>query len=245
MNTTDKITELQERGFCILRDHFSKHLIDECQKAFFPVLADYLKTHSGQPNRGPHRHFLAMPFKPPCFTPELFFDPDVLTIIRSVMDERAVADQWGCDVPLRGSENQDAHADFQRPLFPECPDLPLPPYMLVVSFGLINITRAHGPIEIAPGSHRMPRSEALCAVQSAKIAMQSVPLDIGDVLVRHPWALHRGTPNTTDTPRPLVTIRYVRNWYADVSRDVNSIPLDVWQSLKPEQQAIMQFPIGT
>ena len=180
MNTTDKITELQERGFCILRDHFSKHLIDKCQKAFFPILADHLKTHSGQPNRGPHRHFLAMPFKPPCFTSELFFDPDVLTIIRSVMDERAVADQWGCDVPLRGSENQDAHADFQRPLFPECPDLPLPTYILVVSFGLTKITGAHGPIEIAPGSHRIPRNEALCGVQSAKIAMQSVPLDVGD-----------------------------------------------------------------
>jgi hypothetical protein len=245
MKTADRIAELRERGFCILRGHFPRQLIDECHKAFSPVLSDYLKTRGDQPNRGPHRHFLAMPFEPPCFAPEFFFDPDVLAIVRGVMDERAVADQWGCDVPLLGSENQNAHVDYRRPLFPECPGLPLPPYMLLVSFGLIQITPAHGPIEIAPGSHRIPGSEALCAVQPAKLEMQSVPLDIGDVLVRHPWVLHRGTPNTTDTPRPLVTIRYVRHWYADSSRDVNSIPRDVWRSLKPEQQAIMRFPVAT
>ena len=31
-------------------------------------------------------------------------------------------------------------------------------------------------------------------------------LNIGDVLIRHPWVLHRGTPNATQTPRPLATI---------------------------------------
>jgi ectoine hydroxylase-related dioxygenase (phytanoyl-CoA dioxygenase family) len=159
------------------------------------------------------------------------------------MDESAVADQWGCDVPLQGSQNQEAHIDYQRPLFAEAADLLLPPYILVVSFGLVRITPAHGPIEIAPGTHRMPRAEAVRAVQSAEIEMQSVPLEIGDVLIRHPWALHRGTPNDTDTPRALVTIRYVRRWYADNSREINAIPQAVWQSLTPEQQGLMRFPI--
>jgi hypothetical protein len=104
------------------------------------------------------------------------------------MDDRIVADQWGCDVPLRGSEYQDVHADYQHPLFGEMPGLPLP----------------------------------AC-----------------------PWALHRGTPNATDTPRALVTVRYVRRWYADDSREVNSIPRKVWESLTPEQQNMLRFPIGS
>jgi len=33
------------------------------------------------------------------------------------------------------------------------PLVALPTYMLIVSFGLIDITVAHGPIEIAPGTH--------------------------------------------------------------------------------------------
>jgi hypothetical protein len=243
MDTRDKIAELQENGFCVLRAHFPKQLIDACREAFWPILRDYLESHVEKPNRGPRRHFLPMPFEPPCFTPELFFDPGVLSIVHGVMDERVVADQWGCDVPLRGSKNQEAHVDYQRPLFAEAPDFLLPPYILVISFGLVRITPAHGPIEIAPSTHRMPREEAIRALQSAEIRMQSAPLEIGDVLIRHPWALHRGTPNTTDTPRTLVTIRYVRRWYTDNSRDVNSIPRVVWQSLTPEQQGVMRFPI--
>jgi hypothetical protein len=55
--------------------------------------------------------------------------------------------------------------------------------------------------------------------------------------------LHRGTPNLTETPRALLTIRYVRRWYADDSREVNSLPLAVWQSLTAEQRSTMRFPV--
>ena len=243
MLTNDKVTELQKKGFCVLKTHWSSSLIHTCRQAFWPILLAYLEKHRDQPNRGPHRHFLPMPFEPPCFVPEFFFDPDILSIVRSAMDYRVVADQWGCDVPLKNSTYQGAHVDYQRPLFPEAPALSLPAYMLVVSFGLIDIGPAHGPIEIAPGTHRMGRNEALRAVELAQIEMQPVLLKLGDVLIRHPWALHRGTPNRTDTPRALLTIRYVRHWYADHSREVNIIPRTVWQSLTTAQQNLMRFPV--
>ncbi|MGA2741575.1 MAG: phytanoyl-CoA dioxygenase family protein [Bryobacteraceae bacterium] len=242
MPARDEIAELQDRGFCVLKAHLAPLPIEKCRSAFWPVLLDHLEKNCGQPNRGEHRHFLPMPFDPPCFAPDFFFDPGILGIVRGVMDDRVVADQWGCDVPLAGSQHQQPHVDYQRPLFAEAPDLALPAYMLAVSFGLIDISPAHGPIEIAPGTHRMPRSEALRSVATGEIVLQPVILDIGDVLIRHPWTLHRGTPNVTDTPRPLLTIRYVRRWYADYSRDVNSIPLAVWQSLTPEQREVMRFP---
>lgn len=237
------ISEVQDHGYCVLQGHFPSRLVDACRAAFWPRLLAYLD--SGHPsNRGPHRHFLAMPFAPPCFMPTFFFDPDVLDIVRGLMDDRIVADQWGCDVPLRGSEYQEAHVDYQRPLFPEVSHLALPAYAVVVSFGLVRIAREHGPIEIAPGTHRMTRMDALRAVEANEIGMRAVPLEIGDVLIRHPWALHRGTPNTTDTPRALATIRYVRRWYADSSRDVEHIPRATWESLTADQQTVMRFPIG-
>lgn len=241
MKISDKLAELSENGFCILGGLFPAQSIDACRQAFWPVLLDCLKNK--EPNRGPRRYFVPMPFHRPCFTPEFFFDARVLDVVRGAMGERFAADQWGCDTPIRGSEHQDAHVDYQRPLFPEFPDLSLPSYMLVVSFGLVRITQALGPIEIAPRTHRMPREEAARAVQSGQIEMRPILLDLGDVLIRHPWALHRGTPNTTDTPRALVTIRYVRDWYADNSRDVNAIPHAVWRSLAPEQRIVMRFPI--
>jgi hypothetical protein len=81
-------------------------------------------------------------------------------------------------------------------------------------------------------------------LKSGVIELQSIPLQIGDVLIRHPWALHRGTPNRGDTPRALASIRYVRPWYADDSREVNPIPHAIWKAFTPQQRALMRFPVG-
>lgn len=242
--TKESLLELDQNGYCVIRSHFSQSIVNACREAFWPVLLGYLDAHREAASRGPHRHFLPMPFARPCFAPEFFFDDEVLRIVRTAMDERVVADQWGCDAPVRGSAYQFAHADYQGPLFPELPDLTLPTYMLVVSFALVPVTLDNGPVEIASGTHRLPRKEALRAVESSEIPMRPVSLEIGDVLIRHPWALHRGSPNLTDTPRPLVTIRYVRRWYVDDSRDVGSIPRTVWESLTKEQQSLMRFQIS-
>ena len=242
--TKDSLLEIQGNGYCVLRQHFSRHVVNACREGFWPILLAYVEAHRESPNRGPHRHFLPMPFTSPSFAPEFFFDNEVLNLMRGAMDDRVVADQWGCDAPVRGSEYQAPHVDYQRPLFSEDPDLELPIYMLVVSFGLVPVTVHNGPIEIAPGTHRLPRKEALRTVEASEIEMEPVPLEIGDVLIRHPWALHRGSPNMTDTPRALLSIRYVRRWYADDSREVTSLPRAVWESLTPEQQGVMRYPIA-
>jgi ectoine hydroxylase-related dioxygenase (phytanoyl-CoA dioxygenase family) len=244
MSVDEDLTQLETQGFCVLKAHFPNSIIECCRQAFEPILQDYIRANQDAPNRGPHRHFLPMPFDPPCFAPEFFFDARVLAITRGAMEDRIVADQWACDVPVKGSTYQEFHADYQRPLFPESRDLILPTYMLIVSFALIDITPENGPLEIAPGTHRLPRYEAKHQIDLGKIEIKPLPLEIGDVLIRHPWALHRGTPNTTNTPRPLLTIRYVRRWYADHSREVNTIPSNAWQALSPEQQGIMRFPIA-
>jgi ectoine hydroxylase-related dioxygenase (phytanoyl-CoA dioxygenase family) len=242
MRLRDNIEELNIDGFCILRGQFPSTLVDACREAFWPTLLRHIAMQS--PNRGPHRHFLPMPFGPPCFAPEFFFDSAILALAAETLGPRFVADQWGCDAPVLGSEHQQPHADYARALFEESPGLPLPAYMLVVSFGLTPITAADGPIEIAPGTHRLPRDAALEAVASGAIPLQPILLDAGDVLVRHPWALHRGTPNASATPRALASIRYVRRWYADTSREVNPIPAAVWQSLTPAQQSLLRFPLA-
>lgn len=244
MIRTDSIREIQDRGYCVLSAHLPQGLVNDCRDAFWPVLLAHLRAHGHEPNRGPDRHFLPMPFEPPCYAPEFFFDPDIVSIVHGVMDDRVVADQWGCDVPVRGSVYQETHVDYRRPLFEGDPDLQLPTYILVISFGLTRITTENGAIEIAPGTHRMPRAEALRAVRSGEIGLQPVPLEIGDVLIRHPWTLHRGTPNITDTPRALVTVRYVRRWYTDDSSDVSSIGHATWRTLTPAQQILMRFPVG-
>jgi hypothetical protein len=243
MDIMDKAAELRLNGFCVLRSIFPSPLIDASREAFQPTLASYLAANITNPNRGPHRHFLPMPFQPFFLFSRFFFNPFVLEVVRLMLGETAVADQWGCDAPVLGSQYQEPHVDYQRPLFPDLPDLALPMYLLVVSFGLIRIDTACGPIEIAAGTHRMARDEAQRAVSAGDIPLKPVPLEIGDVLIRHPWALHRGTPKLKETPRALLTIRYVRPWYNDGSREVCPIPQSVWQSLSTDQRRILRFPV--
>lgn len=240
----EKSGELREQGYCVLKNHFAPSLINDCTAAFLPALHAYLHRNSHLPNRGVNRHFLPMPFGAPCFAPEFFFDTAILAILKNIMGDRIVADQWGCDVPLFGSQYQNVHVDYQRPLFFEMPDLNLPAYMMVVSFGLTKITGEKGALELAPGTHKMKREEAFSAVKNSKIKLLPICMEIGDVLIRHPWTLHRGTPNKTETPRLLATIRYVRNWYCDSSREVNTIPVSVWNSLSPEQKAMLRFEVA-
>lgn len=44
--------------------------------------------------------------------------------------------------------------------------------------------------------------------------------------------------------RALASIRWVRRWYWDDSRDVDVVPRPVWESLTPEQRTLMRFPLG-
>ena len=240
---TGIINEIKEQGYCVLRNHFPSSLIIACREAFWPVLTEYIEKNKENSNRGAHRHFIPMPFHPPCFAPDFFFNKTILHIVQALLGPRILIDQWGCDVPLKGSVHQDIHADFQRPLFPEIPDLQLPAYMLMVSFGLMKIDMDKGPIEIAAGTHLLSREEGINKVKSGLIRLVPVTLEIGDVLIRHPWTLHRGTPNLTSIPRALVSLRYVRNWYADQSREVNPVPLAIWKSLDIKQQNLMRFPL--
>ena len=243
MTASEGISGIHERGYCVLRGRLPRRLIEDCGKTFRPILRNYLEEHELAPNRGANRHYVPMPFAGACFAAEFFFDPEILEVVRGVMGARVVADQWGCDVALRGSEYQRFHADFQRPLFEETPDLSLPPYILAVSFGLADVEAEDGPIEIAVGTHRMARDAAIRSVEWAECEVETVLLEAGDVLIRHPWALHRGTPNRTDTPRAMATIRYVRRWYTDASREVEAIPRPLWRSLTQEQQEMIRFPL--
>ena len=54
----DKIEELHEQGYCILKEHFAHSLIDNCRVAFLPTLNAYLTHNRHLPNRGANRHYL-------------------------------------------------------------------------------------------------------------------------------------------------------------------------------------------
>lgn len=58
-------------------------------------------------------------------------------------------------------------------------------------------------------------------------------------MIRSPLALHRGTPNTTPQPRPMVVMGYVMHWLHTHKVDL-TLPADYYNSLSPELQEMLR-----
>jgi ectoine hydroxylase-related dioxygenase (phytanoyl-CoA dioxygenase family) len=118
--------------------------------------------------------------------------------------------QLASDTPLRGSEHQELHRDTQL-LFPE-DGAETPPYQLAVNFPLVDVTDETGPMEYAPGTHMLSKDEGMRRIRSGEIPLVRGHMRRGDVMIRDVRHIHRGTPNLSATPRPMVVIGYSRRW---------------------------------
>jgi len=94
---------------------------------------------------------------------------------------------------------------------------------LALNFPLIDVVDyAIGPVEIANATHlwSVARGEEAIASLGGNVsakatkALQLAPVWMrrGDAILRDVRGLHRGTPNTTPNPRPMVVVGFSRAW---------------------------------
>lgn len=85
---------------------------------------------------------------------------------------------------------------------------------------LHDVSPAMGPLSFATGSHRLDlgRDQAIsdesekiiqANLANATLDVASEPFAIGDASVHQGWTFHRAEPNTTNTPRRVLTIIYL------------------------------------
>lgn len=197
-------------GFCVLPNHFSKATLKAWHSAFIPKLSEHIAREGHLLNRGTARYYVTLPFQPPFADTSIYEDEDILAIVERLVGKDFVMCQLATDTPLLGSEFQDVHRDTP-PLFPES-GIETPPYQLAINFPLVDVTLDNGPIEIARGTHMMSKEEGLLRINSGEIELEPITMQLGDVMIRDVRGLHRGTPNRTETPRPMVVIGYSRRW---------------------------------
>jgi hypothetical protein len=197
-------------GFCVLRGHFSREKLQRWSNAFRPLLVKHIETQGDMQNRGSGRYYVTLPFAEPFADPEFFDNDDLLAIVHRLVGSDAIFVQLATDTPLRGSDYQKIHRDAP-PLFPEF-GLETPPFQLAVNFPLIDVTQENGPFEVARGTHVLSKEEGMRKLESGEVKLEPILLQLGDVMIRDVRGLHRGTPNRTDVPRPMVVIGYSRRW---------------------------------
>jgi hypothetical protein len=103
-----------------------------------------------------------------------------------------------------------------------------------------SLTADNGPFETTLGTHRMNSEEAMEAYLTGQISLHAIPMELGDVMIRDVRALHRGTPNNTDAPRPMVVIGYSRSWYFRPEVHID-VPRDVYQRLGPRAKRLLRY----
>ena len=225
-------------GLVMLKNHFPRAKLERWRDAFLPIFRAQVQRETDDPNRGSQRFYVTLPFQGIFADPEIYEDPDVLAIVERVAGPDPVLCQLATDTPLEGSDFQPWHTDTPA-LFPELNSNDTPSFQLAVNFALCDVTDHNGPFETTLGTHRMNKADALAGLQSGAIAQHRYRMAMGDVMIRDVRALHRGTPNITNEPRPMVVLGYSRRWLNRPEVHIR-VPQGTWDELSPTGKKLLR-----
>ena len=218
LDTSEKellVREFRLNGFVVLRNLLPPDLVASMYGDLAPILAVQHKTmESGDSKaaRGPRR--VALDISPYCNLLKDTLGNDLY--LRNPVVEELVDNILGSwrrgwtqvECCWKGSEYMDWHSDQT---VEETPDMELQSGTVRVTFNipLVDFNWSTGPIEFLPGSHMQPRAfHSYSFVQVPRIYPVAPRLRRGDALVRDGNMLHRGTPNLTGQPRPMLDQTY-------------------------------------
>lgn len=237
--SSDKLDEyaatFQRDGMVVLKQHFPKAILSAWREAFDPLLRERVAS-GATAVRGDNRHYITLPFAGIFADERIFCDPGILAVVERVAGDDPVMCQLATDTPLKGSTYQDIHRDTP-PLFDDQPETPS--FQLAVNFPLCDVSLENGPFETTLGTHRLRPDEAMTAWRENRVPLHAIQMELGDVMIRDVRALHRGTPNKTDEPRPMVVIGYSRSWYFRPEVHID-VPVDVDERLSARAKRLLR-----
>ncbi|MEO7163818.1 MAG: phytanoyl-CoA dioxygenase family protein [Bdellovibrionia bacterium] len=206
-----KAQEVLQDGYSILPRHIPESKLLAWRESFLPLLHKQIELEGTHTSRGSDRYYVTLPFTIPFADPSIFEDDSLLAILDKLVGKDPALCQLATDTPLLGSDYQDIHRDTQ-PLFPEA-GFETPPFQLAVNFPLVDVTLENGPLEVARKTHMVSKEKGMQMIESGETPLEQVLMKLGDVMIRDVRGLHRGTPNRTRIPRPMVVLGYSRRWY--------------------------------
>jgi ectoine hydroxylase-related dioxygenase (phytanoyl-CoA dioxygenase family) len=124
------------------------------------------------------------------------------------------------------------------------------PQAYIVNIPLGRCGLDNGPLELWPGGSHLWQNKLLdrlglgtdvqdgrnpdCEQLATRFPSRRLLLEAGDLLIRDPGLLHRGTENSTDEPRTLLTLCYFRLGHThDYGQVEYNLDGAMWQQLEP------------
>ncbi len=119
----------------------------------------------------------------------------VLELSRTLFATDPKAMRVGCNFNLPGSAPQHYHMDG---IFLES--------FMVVNVAVVDTTLHNGAIDVIPQTHKRFYKYWEFAAGRVYRGTKRLPLSAGDVLIRTSTLWHRGMPNFSETPRPMLAV---------------------------------------
>jgi hypothetical protein len=215
------LREFKLNGFILLRSFLPAELVSGMHEQLQPILrAEHRKAQEDGFKRGRAQGRLALDLSEyirllggPLADARFLGNRFIEELVDALMGG---SDRWKrgwtqVEVAFRGPDYVAWHSD-QSPEDTPDPHALHETIRLTYNIPLVDFTAEKGALEVLPGSHRLPRADSLSVDLTDVENLFPVPLHLrrGDALLRDGNTLHRGTPNRTDEPRPMLDQTYKR-----------------------------------
>lgn len=220
-HVVEAVRAVREDGFAILHQAVDPAHIEALRERMLADVAEVLALDE-VPYQFNDGHLQQ---DPPPFPPYLFSDvlvnDFVVEITREVLGEGVKNAFYSGNTCLPNTTRQPLHVDGGQ-LWPDL-DSATPAYGLVVNVPVVDATPENGSTELWPGTHLDTTRamgdgdikltpEAQTHLRAGINPLQpSVPA--GSVLIRDIRLWHRGMPNRTATPRPMIAMIHWPRWW--------------------------------
>jgi ectoine hydroxylase-related dioxygenase (phytanoyl-CoA dioxygenase family) len=252
-------------GMVVLRGALPLGFVSEMKAEYDVLLADCLASTSGKSlndipwtsqqgttfwvDKGRLRAFMKL--KGAFSDSRLVANPFVCAILNEILGDGFYCNTVSSDTCMAGSEFQTPHRDIGfYPTGETCG--------AIVNVPLVHCGLHNGPLEVWPGGSHLWRRDLFAKYEmkpfgqdvrhpeleafAERIPSRQLELAPGDILLRDPGMLHRGTPNPTLEPRVMLTLGYFRAGYVYKFGDPKyNLDTEIFDGLSAEVQKLVAY----
>jgi Phytanoyl-CoA dioxygenase (PhyH) len=183
-------------GYFILRDVVSKEMLSRLKTNLLEAY-ERAKMSGALPEGGGtlSGHLNCYPGEDARFAYDSLRAAGIVDLVESIYHDSVAVLHVGCNLNLPKSVPQHYHVDS-----------PFLCAYMVVNVAVVDTDLVNGAIDVVPGTNRKYYKYWRFAVERPR--NDRLPLNQGDVLVRASTLWHRGMPNLSSTPRPMLAFTF-------------------------------------
>src|ERR1043166_6580150 len=142
-------------------------------------------------------HLNCFPGEESRFAYDALVQNGIIDLIKQLFPKATRMPNVGCNFNLPGSVAQHYHADRN-----------FLDYFLIANVAVVDTNIANGAIDVVPGTHQKFYKFWRFALERQNRAGIRIPMEQGHALVRTSTLWHRGMPNKTPQPRPMLAFTW-------------------------------------